>query len=229
MISVLIPFGGDCEWRARALEWTRSRYAVLGWEVLVGDGNVDEWRKADAVQDALRRAHGDILVIADGDCWCDDLEVSVAAVEADAAWSVPFLHVHRLNQAATEQVYAGAELNTKLEIDRATYRGVMGGGVVVIHRDVYEQIPMDRRFVDWGGEDDCWGWALRTIVGEPERCDGPLWHLWHPLAKPADGRYANEASVVLAERYEAAWQDPAAMRTIIEEARWESNASSFTR
>lgn len=226
-VSVLVPFGGTCEWRQRALDWTRARYEELGWEVVVGRGDADEWRKADAVAEALQRARGDVLVVADADCWSCDIAAAVELVEQGTPWVVPFMRVYRLNQRATESVYEGEELSHRLSRARPPYRGVMGGGIVVIDRDLYAQLPLDRRFVGWGGEDDSWGWALRTLIGEPTRLNAHLWHLWHPsLAPTRAGDYGNPDNNALAGRYKDAWQQPDVMRTIVEEARWESNASS---
>lgn len=227
-VSVLIPFAGECPWRLRALDWVRAHYEQLGWEVIIGQGDPGAWRKADAVADALSRATGDVLVVADADCWSNDIETAAAIVNDGTPWSVPHTRVYRLNQGATEKVYAGEEPSSALWRARPPYRGVMGGGIVVIARDVYDDIPLDRRFVRWGGEDDSWGWALRTLVGEPERLTAHLWHLWHPSVAPPNATRDNPPNNALAGRYKDAWQDRDAMRAIVEEARWESNASSST-
>ena len=50
----------------------------------------------------------------------------------------------------------------------------------MLPRKLALDIPLDPRFVGWGGEDLAWGYALTTLAGEPWRSDEPLYHLWHP-------------------------------------------------
>lgn len=224
-VSVLIPFAGHCEHRARALAWVRERYEALGWEVVVGRGDETEWRKADAVADALPHATGDVLVIADGDVWSDAIQT---AVEQDAAWVVPFTQVYRLNRTSTEKVLAGEEFSTRLTKDRPPYRGVIGGGIVVLRRDVYERVPLDHRFIGWGGEDLSWGHALRALAGDPLRLGAHLWHLWHPPQTRPSPRQWHAENRALYSRYARLRKNPDEMAELVKEATWRNPASIST-
>jgi hypothetical protein len=60
------------------------------------------------------------------------------------------------------------------------YRGVLGGGITVVNRNTYQDIPLDPGFIGWGQEDESWGIALRGLAGPGFNGREELWHLWHP-------------------------------------------------
>lgn len=217
-VSVVVPFAGGCAARERALGWVRERFAQEhpAWEVVVGAGDAGAWSKAVAVADGLRRASGDVLAIHDADVWTDGLAESVDDVVAGAGWAIPHRHVHRLDQASTARFFAGERDGLRLE--RPPYWGKRGGGVVVLPRETYEQVPLDPRFVGWGPEDISWGLALSTLVGKPARRRAPLWHFAHP-PQPERSILGSAPSRALGERYARAQQRTVRMRSIIEEVR----------
>lgn len=217
MTSVLIPFASECKWRRRSLAWVTQRYEALGWEVVVGAGDEQRWCKAEAIGDALQRATGDVLVLADADVWSYDVADGVDAVANGAAWSAPFTRVLRLTSKGTEIVLGGVEPAPRHRVVARSHPSVIGGGLVVLTRALYEDVPLDPRFVNWGGEDDSFGWALTTLAGDPVRFSSPLWHLWHPWA--ATHRAASETTETLAGRYREALGDPVVMRAILNEVK----------
>lgn len=218
-ISVLIPYAGTCPHRARALAYVARRYDRLGWEVCVAGDDTDPWCKARAVDAALERATGTTLVVADADCWSNDTEALVANHEP-GTWAMPHVFVWRLDQASTAAVIDdGLEPTKKMRRTRSPYRGVPGGGIAILDRATYERCPLDRRFVDWGGEDMSWGWALHATAGRPRHLAGPLWHLWHPPARPARPPFSPPESQALAGQYSDARRDPTLMARLLEEAR----------
>lgn len=182
-IALLIPWRGGCQHRDAALSWVWSRYDVTQptWERVVGHHYEGDWCKALAVADALSRTDADILVVADADVLLEPgaLRRAVAVVEQGAPWAVPHVKVRRLTEQATAHLYATG-IDTGEYEKPSPYTGVLGGGCVVIRRDVYEDCPLDPRFAGWGGEDLSWGEALTVLHGEPERLDSDLLHLWHP-------------------------------------------------
>lgn len=178
-VTVCVPFRGGCEHREKAWAYIRKKYEAAGFDVAVGtcDG---PWRKAVAVASAIESTDADVLVVADADVWCDRTRDAVREVESgESAWSIPHVLVKRLTSAATQRVLEGGTLGGNLE--QPSYHGVMGGGVVVLSRDLWYRAPMDARFEGWGQEDEAWGLALRSVAGYPKpRYKGHLWHLWHP-------------------------------------------------
>lgn len=202
-VSVLIPFSSDEPWRIKARDHVAGWYAGHDWEVVEGACE-PPWRKAVAVAHAARCSTGDVLVVADADCLCLGVAPAVDTIVGGAAWAVPHLMVHRLDQAATEAVYAGADPAATTGRTQRPYKGFAGGGIVVIRRDVLEAVPLDPRFEGWGGEDSSWAMALTTLVGPPVRLKADLFHLWHPPPERMTRRWGSPASRALELRYKRA-------------------------
>lgn len=187
-VSVIIPWEDDEGPRARALEWVERRYRALfpDWQLVRGHCRGEVWRKGVAIADALERATGLVLVIADADCVVapDALAQAVHLVSSGRApWVVPHSLVHRLDEASTETVLAQdpAAATFAGELIRAPYQGFAGGGLVVVGRAEYEATGgIPRRFAGWGAEDVALGIILDTILGSHTRLPADLWHLWHP-------------------------------------------------
>lgn len=186
MPTVLVPQRADGAERDRAWAYLSGLWAGLGWEVITGACPPGPWVKALAVADALSRASGDVLVLADADAWCPGVVAAVEAVNDGAPWAVPHTLVHRLTKGATDCLYGTEGFGGPLieqRVEQRPYPGMVGGGCTVLRRDVYEACPLDPRFRGWGQEDAAWGVALTALYGSPWRSTEPLWHLWHP---PAD-------------------------------------------
>ena len=87
-VSVLVPWAGDGETgpRQRAWQWLSAHYARAhpDWQLIMGT-SPREWRKGVAVNDALSRAKGAVLLIADADCYLEPaaLEKAVDLVERE--------------------------------------------------------------------------------------------------------------------------------------------------
>ncbi len=224
-VSVVIPYGGTDRHRERARDWVWERYEALRWQVVQGDADPDHWVKADAIANGLAYTTGDVLVIADADCWDPAVARAVELVEHGRPYIIPHQQVWRLDQAATDLVFAGYEPErpkthrNHVDQNHGKHTGVPGGGVTVLPRTAYDECPLDRRFVGWGGEDHAWGYALEALYGPPLRLSWPCWHLWHPpqpRPQPSgvSGTYASEW---LRLEYKAARRDPVRTRQLIGE------------
>lgn len=179
-VSVLVPWRPDGGQRDRIWAHLRPRWEQLGYEVIEGHCVDVEWRKAVAVDDAYLQSTGDVLVVADADVWCDDIDQAVADVAAGRICSVPHTMVRRLTDQATADVLNGAPLTNALPLEERPYIGRVGGGILVLQRHVWELAPIDVRFAGWGQEDEAWCIALAKTWGMPQRHEAHLWHLWHP-------------------------------------------------
>lgn len=223
-VEVVVPWAGESPHRGTALGWVVSRYRSCypHWTVTVAETALP-WCKARAVNPAVAASRADVVVVADGDSWCDAVGEAVDVVDAGTAgWAAPHWRTHRFTPAFTLAVLAGADpAGFQLaDLEEAAAPGCPGGGIVVAPPSVLADVPLDPRFVGWGGEDWSWGRALRTLWGQPWRKpgdDGALWHLWHPpQARPARTvlPLANDA---LRRRYASAYGHPDAMRALIDE------------
>lgn len=183
-VEVILPFRrDDAGYRARALERVCGLYAEHHpyWAVTTSQTPpAAPWVKAIAVTAAARASTAEILVIADADVWTTGLTGAVEAVAAGATWAIPHLQVFRLTRAASWQTpspAAPAITPPDADLEERPYRGVEGGGIVVLPRRLALDVPLDPRFCGWGGEDLAWGYALRCLAGPPWRGTAPLIHL----------------------------------------------------
>jgi hypothetical protein len=219
-VSVLVPWRPDGAHRDAAWAWVSRRWADRhpDWQVVVGVAPDGPWCKALAVADALDRADGDLLVIADADVWCDGVGQAVTAVQGGAPWAVPHGKVHRLTAPATALVLEGTDPAAIVGgLARGRYGGVEGGGMAVLTRALYEQAPIDPRFRSWGQEDESWGAALTVVAGKRWRGVTPLWHLWHPPEPRLNQHVGNATSWALHVRYQVASRSQEAMRRLLAE------------
>jgi hypothetical protein len=216
-VSVLIPFTSDEPWRLLARDHVVGNYRSQGFDVVEG-GCPGPWRKAVAVAAAAARSSGEILVVADADCFCAGVHQAVTAVEAGAPWAMPHELVHRLDQTATGAIYAGAAPWTTMGRTQPPYRGFDGGGIVVLPRATWEQIPLDPRFEGWGNDDEAWALALTCVAGPPTRVTANLYHLYHPEPVRLTRHIGSAASKELLNRYlRAARAGRPAMRALLDE------------
>lgn len=225
-VEVIVPWRGGCPHRERALGWVVARYREAGYPVTIGDLPDGPWIKAKAVQAAMDATTAQVLVVADADAWCDAIHDTVRAVaDGRARWGAPHRVVRRLKPDWTERVLDGldpADIRGAA-LEEPSYRAHLGGGIVIIERTAYDEVPLDPRHVDWGHEDDDWALALDQLVGPPHRDRGVLWHLWHPPQVRRSRIHGSDASLALHHRYlEAARQH--CMADLVAEYRTEVTA-----
>jgi hypothetical protein len=200
--AVVVPWRPGDAHREAAWSWVRSRYEAEHptWQVVPGTCT-GPWVKAHAVADALTRTDADRILIADADCWSNRLAWALDQLD-EWPYAIPHHTVYRLTEAATAAVLAGGPLGG--ETTQHPYKGYAGGGFLALHRDLYEQVPLDPRFVGWGQEDQAWHLALRRIAGHGPRGRADLWHLFHPPQPRLSRQTGSEASAALLHRYQRA-------------------------
>lgn len=214
--SVIVPWSPGCPHREAAISYVLDLWSRTPFPVSLGVPTGSTWCKADAVASALRSTAADILIVADADVWCPGVFDAVSRVESGAPWAIPHQMLYRLTREATSKVLSGGTLRIGLPTDEPPYRGFAGGGMVVVRRDVYENVPLDPRFRGWGQEDESWAVALRTMVGEAWRGVSPMFHLWHPPQERDSRRFGSQESKRLFFRYLAARGKPDQMSKILE-------------
>lgn len=218
-VAVVVPFRSGCPWRERAWRYVRGRLEQHSdWQIIEASASQGPWCKAAAVNPVVEQVDAEIVIQADADCFTDGLQEAIEAVEAGAPWAIPHEMVSRLTEEATERVLAGADWRDRPLVQRP-YRGIAGGGFVVASREVLQAVPLDRRFIGWGQDDEAHALALQTLVGEPWRGTAPLVHLWHPPQERMTRNRGSQESWALRRRYARAKNDPAAMAALIEESR----------
>lgn len=232
-VSVVIPWRDDHGHRRRVWDrlvapWWQARHP--DWQLVVGvHEGPGPWCKAAAVADGLNRADGTVLVLADADV----LPVGVgdlAGLVASGAtpWGQPHRRVVRLTAYGTARYAATGELPIRdipppprtppsgLELVEENHRATIGGGCVVLTRNLYDLTPLDPRFLGWGAEDSSWGKALTVVAGPPWRPGEHLWHLWHPAQARLSRSVGSVEGDALWRRYQTC-TTPEAMLALIAE------------
>lgn len=224
-VVVIVPWRAGCLYREEAFKWVRKQYATHhpSWELVIGKSPDGPFNRAAAILDGVKQIpDADIYVVADADVWCD---MRQAIAEADEhGWAVPHYFLHRLDKGSSQMFMGGfplqgLKLDSSNKRDSKPYIGNETGTLVVVRRDVIEDVPPDRRFVGWGQEDQAWAVALRTMFGQPWRGGEDLVHLWHPPQDRQSREWGSNDNVALYRRYLKARHRPTAMRTLIEEGR----------
>lgn len=217
-VEVVIPWKDGCDDRARALEWVFDRYRAEhpDWLVTVAPAPEGRWCKGAAVNRVVRRDGPPIVIVADADTWTSGLPEAVDRVASGVApWAIPHDHVLRLTAAATRDLLDTGAVSS--DLDQPAYRGVAGGGFVILPRRLAREVPLDERFTGWGQEDMSWAVALHVLAGPAWRGDHDLIHLWHEPQQRQDRKVGSPEGQQLFRRYIAARKDPALMRALIEE------------
>lgn len=215
-VAVVVPWRGGCAYREAAWQWVRNRYETEGYEVIEGRCPDGPWVKAFAIQDAIDRTDADILVISDADVWCDQLPEAIDRTSTRPV-VIPHGQVHRLTEHESARFMAGGD--RPYLTAEPPRRGMAGGGIVILRRDVWDLCPMDPRFQGWGQEDYSLATALTTMTGKIARYSHPLIHLWHPPQSRLTRATGSVENRALEARYLAASRDRRSMEALLDEAR----------
>ncbi len=215
-VDVIIPWKDGCIYRKLNLDWTMKRWESHGFSPKLGIlDEAEPFVKALAVAEALKDSTAEVTVVTDGDLWVHDAIDCIQDCLDGRPWAMPHHEICRMNPHATSRVLGGGEFGPPWA--QRPYRAVLGGGIVVLRREVYDAAPLDPRFVGWGQEDESWGLALRTMFPGGREASGQLFHLWHPPADRRNRRNGSQESVKLRNRYAIAKKSPESMRALLAE------------
>lgn len=239
-VRVIIPWRGGCAQREANLQrvicWWEQHHP--DWVLTVGEypSLAGGWRKSIAVLAGGPVHDADVVIVSDADVICEQVDTAISVVSGDRRvrgiparplWAMPHRDVHRLNESATQMINARTWWPSQVVTTRElrpyvarSYAGFAGGGLVVLRGRLFNEVPMDPRFVGWGQEDHSWALALSMLGGAPWRGHGLLWHLWHPKAPRLYPGIGSNDGLQLWHRYRTA-STPPAMRALIGEARAE--------
>jgi glycosyltransferase involved in cell wall biosynthesis len=156
-------------------------------EIVIGyDYNTNRpFSKAAAVNDAARRARGDIFVILDSDVYmpasvvkhCAE-RIRVARKHGTRLWFVPYQFIYRLTPEATEHVL---ESSPKDPLRFTGHGHKFGAMITIMSREAFEFVGgMDERFRGWGGEDVSFLRAVDTLWARHKNTPNDVLHMWHP-------------------------------------------------
>lgn len=182
-VSILIPYQPDHGHRDILFNWVWKFYKMHmpDAELCTGKSRSKLFSRSQAINDAAKKAKGDIFVIVDGDIIYDP-EIIVQSIKAldKSAWVVPYSKFINLSEQQTQELLkANPKCPTNIEGPARKYNSV--GGINVVPRKNFEKVHgFDERFVGWGREDDAFATAMNTLCGKYTRLPRSIYHLWHP-------------------------------------------------
>lgn len=223
-VAVVIPWREGERDRQQALDWTRARYTAAFPDIDIILGRCDPdypFNRAEAMIDGARRSTASIIIVSDGDVWCDAVGDAIAAVEHGEAWAIPHLMLCRLSEAATARVLAGDRPEDQDDFAERPYKGFEAGTLFVIGRDLLlsDEGSPDTRCRGWGHEEQIHALKLRCFVGAPWRGKANLYHLHHAPQPRKNRAIGNDKNLALYRRYKLARNNQVRMRTLIEESK----------
>lgn len=244
LISLLIPFKTDHGIREETFKWLIEywKHELPDAEIVVGHSHGKSFHKTQALNDAVRRSHGKVLVILDADAYlygrtvqrCAD-RIMEEIERGFPLWYIPYRHLYRLTREATLRILKSdpedplrlpnpPDEDDVIGGQQSTYGHRYGAMVMIFPREALEVLGcFDERFKGWGGEDVALLRALDTLYGKHKTIDTDVLHLWHPTigstykTRMWEGQKAAHPNDVLASRYNKATKKPLEMRALVNE------------
>lgn len=205
----------DRLWRFCRRYWSKQ---MPDMEIVEGHHQGDGPFNRSAAINQAAEGDWDVLVILDS-----DVIVDVGAVRAGverAAESgdlvLPFRRRQMLSAQGTRQILRGYQGSWRRWI--ATSERNRVSCCVIVPRALWDAVGgFDELFEGWGGEDEAFYYACRTLA-DSQRLPGDVWHLHHAPSPHHDRRSPlYRQALRLCERYERADGDDLAMRRLLAE------------
>lgn len=247
-ISLLVPFrpNPDDPRRTDAWNWLWRYWnnELPEAEIVIGRDRSHPYCKTRAVNNAARRARGDIFVILDADVdylgpniqSCAD-RIRAARDRGEPLWFIPYRHVYRLTWPATQMVLQSDPANPLRipspppdpwveSMEGSSHGHRYGAMIQIMPREAFWAAGgMDERFCGWGGEDVSFARAVDTLYGPHKTIEADVVHLWHPqigqnyTTKMWHGQSKPNVNGNLASRFHHATGDRARMQALVDESR----------
>lgn len=242
-ISLLIPFSSDNPDRQRAFEWltTYWRNELPHSEIVVGHSTSEIFCKAEALNDAVSRSRGRVLVVLDADTYMPGEVINDTADKIlenidNRLWYVPYRYLYRLTKEVTEEILS-SDPTDPLRIPFPPppeyidnpghiikYGHRYGAMITMFPREAFDELGcFDERFKGWGGEDIALVRALDTLWGKHKTLNGPVFHLWHPFigkdhrTRMWEGQTSANSNAKIVNEYHKATRHPKKMRKLVDE------------
>ena len=244
-ISLLIPFSSKDRIRRRNFKWLLQywKHELPEAEIVIGKPKSKIFCKGEALNNAVSKSTGKVLVILDADAYLSGRVIRRCARRmleelhyGNHLWYVPYRDLYRLTKDATEKViesnpehpYRFPSPPPRYDVEEGGYKSKYGARygamIMMFPRKAYELLGcFDERFRGWGGEDVALLRALDTLFGKHKTTRNDILHLWHPFlgedykSRRWDGQNSGGSNSKLAIEYHKASRHPSKMRELVEE------------
>jgi len=209
-VSIIVPF--QCKdltsQRVKNWKWLERywSYHFPGAEIIVGVDEVSEknlgipFSKAAAINEAVSRAKGDVLVIVDADGYISAKhvrhcikEIRESRADRERLWFIPYRQFYRLTQAASRRILESNPHNPYMPPTPPNVNDIQctsgsqhghwfGAGIQIMPREAFKEVGgWDERFRGWGGEVHAAMRAMDTLYWSHKTLPGQFLHIWHPM------------------------------------------------
>lgn len=242
-ISLLIPFSTGDRWRKNSFEWLLKywRHELPDAEIIIGKSRSRVFCKGEALNYAVKKSRGKVLVIMDADAYIPGKVIEYCAdrileEQEHHLWYVPYRNLYRLTKGITERILASnpecplrlpsppPEEDVENNRHKSKYGHRYGAMCMVFPREAYDILGcFDERFKGWGGEDVALLRALDTLYGKHKTTSNDILHLWHPFiganykTRVWKGQKHGGINDRLASKYNKATRQPSKMRKLVDE------------
>ena len=222
-ISILVPFHcpDASNQRAKNWRWLKKYWKAQlpGAEIIMGEDKESIRRpsipfsKSVAVNNAAKKATGDVFVIVDADGYISAQSIILCASRIRRArdreqklWFIPYRQFYRLTKEAAKRVldsdpakpyhYPTPPGAKHVQNDSGSrYGHWWGAGIQIMPREAFEEVGgWDERFRGWGGEDHAAMQAMDTLYWRHKTLPGQHLHIWHPMLSDDDGEGKEDSS-----------------------------------
>jgi glycosyltransferase involved in cell wall biosynthesis len=240
---LLIPFSSNDPSRTANFKWLVKywKHELPDAEIIIGRSRSRIFCKGEALNHAVRKSKGKVLVILDADAYLpgkviEDCANLILENLDNHLWYVPYRNLYRLTEAITryilctdpEDPYRPPSPPPPEYVENlghhSSYGHRYGAMIMMFPREAYDLLGcFDERFKGWGGEDVALLRALDTLYGKHKTTKNDVLHLWHPIighnykTRRWDGQTSAGDNFRLASEYNKAIISPARMREIVDE------------
>lgn len=200
-ISLLIPFSTDNDMRRKNFEWLLKywRCELPHAEIVVGESKSKIFCKGEALNNALKKSTGEVLVVLDADAYLPGMIIEHCAERimeeqrhGHNLWYVPYRFLYRLTDRLTKRITDSnpchpfrppmppdeCDIENSGQIIR--YGNMYGAMITIFPRKAIPIIKcFDEHFSGWGGEDMAFLRMMDTLFGKHKTTYNAIFHLWH--------------------------------------------------
>lgn len=242
-ISLLIPFSSKDPIRKKHFKWLLKywKHELPDAEIIIGHSKSEIFCKGEALNDAVRKSTGKVLVVLDADAYISGKVIERCANRIfedinNHLWYVPYRRLYRLNKYITEKIINSNprhpyRLPLPINPDYIENKGHSekygnryGAMLIILPREAYNTIGrFDERFKGWGGEDIALLRTLDTLYGKHKTVNTDIFHLWHPMlgdtlvSRRWEGQDKGSINAKLTRKYYNATRNPSEMKKLISE------------
>lgn len=228
IFSIIMAYKEDSEYRKEIFDWQTKRYKRLfpEAEIVIGEDDTgnEYFCKARAINNAVRDSKHDKLFIVD-----IDLAIEKPAIQKgirlinNYCYIIPYGQWWRLSEKHTRRILDN-EIKFYVAPDGrlCDVHPRRGTGIhILTKKNFYAAGGYDERFIGWGGEDNAFGCALKTLCkGAPKILKQyNSYHLWHP-SQSTKGKKMRKENVRLWRAYQSAMRNKDMMQDLINSRTW---------